>query len=51
MMSQPPSQDEQELEFDEVEIAERLEESMRDPESRGTFIAHNPDVNPWRNCG
>ena len=50
MLSQPPSQDDQELEFDEVEIADALEQSMRDPESRGTFIADHPNVNPWGHC-
>ena len=48
--SQPPSQDDQELEFDEIEIADALERSMRDPESRGTFIGDHPDVNPWNRC-
>ena len=48
--SQPPSQDDQEFESDEVETADALEQSMRDPESRGTFIADHPNVNPWGHC-
>ena len=51
LASQPHSQDDYEPDLDEVEIADALWESTRDPASRGTYIDDHPDVNPWRNCG